>query len=626
MLRLIRILRILRIDRVRGEEGFALAVVIGIAAVLFVVTMGALSYSVSALTKAGTDVNGEAATAAAYAGVSDYEARLTNDNTYQKYGDPTAPFSTLTNSTSLVLPPPNADGTPGNPAFGWGVNGTWAAVPGSTSNAAFRYEVDNSDYAAQGIIRILATGRSGNQTRSFIANVRQNGFLNYLYFTDFETQDPSLIGVTPTSTCAKYYPARNENTCGGLIQFTSGETVNGPIDSNDALDICGGTFNGTITSNYATAPYYINCGAAVDGSGKPIKPVYGPKLTMPATNTAMKNETRGDLTSSTVPRPGCLYTGPTSIVFNSNGTMTVRSPWSKYMNTTGANAAGATTGMATVPANFCGTAGSATGDLGSPAGQTIAVPTQNLIFVQTVPTIVGDANYWASNASPTGAACVTNGNDLGYPLSTTTGTGNSQVVTTETTVRSPAGTNYYGCRSGDAFVQGTLSGQVTVAADNYVWITGDLVYNNLSSDILGLVGQNAVWVWNPAGTTKVGNGNTSSVTTLLTDGGRTIDAAIMSVSHTFQVQNYNAYSTNNPNPNVNGRGTLTVLGAIAQEFRGTVGGTVNGTAVGYSKQYSYDTRLRNIAPPKFLQAVSTTYGVSQLAEVPAAFTSNGAST
>jgi hypothetical protein len=623
---MLRLIRALRLNRVRGEEGIALAVVIGIAAVLFVVTMSGLTYSVSSLSKAGTDVNGEAATAAAYAGVSDYEARLTNDNTYQKYGDPAAPFSAATGSTSLVLPAALPNGTPGNPAFGWGVNGAWAPAPDANGNAAngnagFRYEVDNSDYAAQGVIRILVTGRSGNQTRSFLANVRQNGFLNYLYFTDFETQDPSLIGVSPTSTCAKYYPNRNETTCGGLIQFVSGEDIKGPIDSNDALDICGGTFEGTITSNYATSPYYINCGSAVDAKNNPIDPQYGPKLTMPATNTSMINETRGDLTSSSVPRPGCLYTGPTSIVFNSNGTMTVRSPWSKFMNTTGPNAAGAKTGMATVPATYCGTAGSGTGDLGSATGESnIPVPTENLIFVQTVPTISGDANYWASSASPTGAACVTNGNDLGYPINTTTGTGNSKVVTTETTIKSPAGTNYYGCRSGDFFVQGTLSGQVTIAADNYGWVTGDLTYHDASSDVLGLVGQNAVWVWNPAGTTKVGNGNTSGVTTLLTDSGRTIDAAIMSVSHTFQVQNYNVTATNNSALN-GGRGNLTVLGAIAQEFRGTVGQS----PAGYSKQYSYDTRFRNIAPPKFLQAVSTTYGVSQLAQVPAAFSSTGAS-
>src|ERR1700761_5960250 len=135
---MLRLLRALRLDRVRrDDDGMALAIVIGIAAVLFVVTMSGLTYSMSTMTKSGTDVNITAATAAAYAGVSDYEARLTNDNTYQKYGDPTAPFSAKTGSTTLVLPAALPDGTPGNPAFGWGVNGTWAPVPGATGNAAF---------------------------------------------------------------------------------------------------------------------------------------------------------------------------------------------------------------------------------------------------------------------------------------------------------------------------------------------------------------------------------------------------------------------------------------------------------------------------------------------------------
>jgi hypothetical protein len=613
MLLLIRRLRGVRPDR---EQGIALAAAIGIAALLMIMTMTGLTFSVSALTKAGTDSNGAAATAAAYAGISDYQSRLTNDNTYQQYGDPNAPFSLSTGSTSLVLPAANANGSPANPAFGWGLasttHGTWATIPGAPSTTGFRYEVDNSNYSSQGIIRILATGRAGNQTRSFIANVRQNGFLNYLYFTDFETQDPSLIGVTPTSTCAKYYAARVAagvlNTCGGLIQFRSGETVNGPIDSNDALDICGGTFNGTVTSNYATSPYYLDCGSATFNQGVPT---FGGQLPMPSTNSSMKNETRGDLLASTVPRPGCLYTGPTSILFNGDGTITVRSPWSKWMNITGSTPPA---GMAT---SQCGTIGTGANQLGSPGGDTFTMPTQNLIFVQSVPSVVGDANYWpttgtSSSPSGTGNACVTNGNDLGYPLSTSTGSGSTLLVTTETTLQTPANTNYYGCRAGDAFVQGTVKGQVTVAADNYVWITGNLTYSDMSSDVLGLVGQNAVWVWNPDGTTKLGSGSTSSVKNLLTDSGRTIDAAILSVAHTFQVQNYNVGSS---------RGQLTVVGAIAQEFRGTVGQS----PAGYLKNYTYDSRFRSIAPPKFLQAVSTTYGVSQLAGVPPAFSSTGAS-
>jgi hypothetical protein len=91
---------------------------------------------------------------------------------------------------------------------------------------------------------------------------------------------------------------------------------------------------------------------------------------------------------------------------------------------------------------------------------------------------------------------------------------------------------------------------------------------------------------------------------------REIDAAILSVAHTFQVQNY-PYGA---------RGTLKVYGAIAQKFRGTVASGSNG----FVKTYEYDTRFRNIAPPKFLTPTSTTYGVTQIATVPAAFKANGA--
>ena len=182
-----------------------------------------------------------------------------------------------------------------------------------------------------------------------------------------------------------------------------------------------------------------------------------------------------------------------------------------------------------------------------------------------------------------------------------------------------------------------MHGQVTIAADHYVWITGNLSYADPASDILGLVGNNAVWVWNPYGTTKVTKGGSCrSNCTSTTSGsllptaadpdasysggtsGRTIDAAILSVQHTFQVQNYEQGSS---------RGYLTVTGAIAQQFRGTVGtvSSSGGIATGYAKDYSYDTRFINIAPPKFLQAVSTTYGISQTADVPSAFNADGTS-
>ena len=105
--------------------------------------------------------------------------------------------------------------------------------------------------------------------------------------------------------------------------------------------------------------------------------------------------------------------------------------------------------------------------------------------------------------------------------------------------------------------------------------------------------------------------NGSSGTAILGQN-RTIYAAILSVSHTFQVQNYQIGGS---------RGTLKVVGSIAQNFRGTVG-TGSG-ATGFLKDYGYDTRLTYSSPPKFLMPTSTSYNTTQVAGVPAAFSWNG---
>jgi hypothetical protein len=177
----------------------------------------------------------------------------------------------------------------------------------------------------------------------------------------------------------------------------------------------------------------------------------------------------------------------------------------------------------------------------------------------------------------------------------------------------------YSCVNGDLYVKGQLSGRTTLAAEHYVYVTGDLKYTDPLNDILGLVGNWAVWVWNPIIQTKSGSSTTYSY-----GGGpanREIDAAILSVQHTFQGQNYDASDS----VGLGSRGTLTVLGAIAQKYRGTVAKSASGGTVasGYAKNYIYDQRFHYTAPPKFLSPVSTTYGVTQYAGVPAAFNPDG---
>lgn len=616
------------------ERGIALVMVIGVSLVVALLAVSAVAYAVGSQRRARDDQDWNAAMAAAFAGVEEYQSRLANDPGYFAYGNPGSRFTTETGSQ--VTEP---QGEAVNDAFGLGPNGPWATVAGSGGAASFRYEVDNSQYYASGTLRIRVTGRARGETRSLTADLRQRGFIDFLYFTNYEMQDPVISGASPTS-CERYrYEGRSTteppNGC-GTINFRTGDVIDGPMHTNDGFQVNGSpVFKGWTTTSYnpSSGPRYYTNGsvdpkfpAMPDG-----KPLYEPVLAMPATNSELKKETRPDLPQD-VPRPGCLYTGPTTITFEANGKMRVRSPWTRYTSpVAGTNNPG------------CGTPGS--GGLGATDGQEIDAPDNNVVFVQNVPTVSSDANYWALGAT-NAPVCLAEdhgssngrnaaGNPVGYPAA-------GEYV---------ANASVYGCRNGDLFVEGTVNAKATLAAENYIYITDDLVYANAEDDILGLVGQNAVWVWKPerqtAQSETKSNQSQSQASTLEgigysctkstwgssytctgrkfgrsnqdldPDNNRRVDAAILSVAHTFMVQNYDRGAP---------RGSLTVNGAIAQKYRGTVGtGDSNGNVTtGYLKDYKYDRRFGYVAPPKFLSPTSTTYGVNVWVEVSPVFGADGA--
>jgi hypothetical protein len=89
----------------------------------------------------------------------------------------------------------------------------------------------------------------------------------------------------------------------------------------------------------------------------------------------------------------------------------------------------------------------------------------------------------------------------------------------------------------------------------------------------------------------------------------TFHAAILTVQHSFRVQNYRYGDDNNS-------GTLHVVGAIAQKYRGIVG-TTGGT--GYAKNYVYDQRLSYQSPPHFLEPVQTAWQITSWIEQKAAY-------
>jgi fibronectin type 3 domain-containing protein len=199
---------------------------------------------------------------------------------------------------------------------------------------------------------------------------------------------------------------------------------------------------------------------------------------------------------------------------------------------------------------------------------------------------------------------------------------------------------------GDAFVNGSVSGQLTIGTDNNVVIDGNITYADCSgqwvtgqsgeansfcpyqvggiNDSLGLIANEYVEinhpVASPGGPVLAACG---SVTGVLCDpsnsgSGLTIDAAILALTQSFTVNNFGVANTNY-NVTIGGtpytgntEGPLAVYGSIQQFARGPIG-TFCGfnparptnacssfSASGYVKHYTWNPLLDLASPPSYL--------------------------
>ncbi len=139
---------------------------------------------------------------------------------------------------------------------------------------------------------------------------------------------------------------------------------------------------------------------------------------------------------------------------------------------------------------------------------------------------------------------------------------------------------------GDVEIRGTLQGQVTVGARGNILITDDLVYANSdrrtgepapnSSSLLGLVSEKNVQI----------NKNSREARK---DGGIRINAAVVALDSSFTAIKLHRGEF----------GTMHFYGSITEKVRGIVG-VVRPFRIGYTaKNWHYDRRLKNTAPPHF---------------------------
>ena len=494
-----------RLTHLKDESGFALVSVLILMMVGTLFALAAWSSSKADIPASAKDRASKQAYAAAEAGINYYMFRLGQNNAYwTDCANVPAPNSTELNPVNLegatTLNWRNVPSTTNQYAIeliaqnGVTATGNWCS-PGAAAAASL---LDSSS----GTMQIRSTGRVGNVRRSVVATLRRSGFLDYLYFTDYETQDPQVTGST--GPCNVYRRDGRSNSCSTIV-FASDDAVNGPFHTNDDIVVCGTPdFGRTVADQIEIqAPnngWASGCGGGAAPNFKGTYKEDAKHLDMPASNTALKD----------VALPANLYTGTTQITMKTTGFMDVTNN-------------GVTTTNKQWPAN-------------------------GVLYVQN------------------GASCTT-------PYSS------------PQTYQEPAS-------CGNVYVKGPYAKSLTIGAQRDIIVTDSITRNG--NFLLGLVANTFIRVYHP-----VSNCNdTANGPFGPSIGSITIDAAILSVGHSFIVDNFDCGSP---------RGTLTVNGAIAQTYRGPVGQGGSSIAHGYVKNYNYDDRFKVANPPYFLDPVQSSW-------------------
>jgi hypothetical protein len=181
------------------------------------------------------------------------------------------------------------------------VKGKSQCVAGATAHETM---LDRSS----GTFRIRATGRVGKVTRSIITTLRRRSFLDYIYFTDYETRDPAQYpdpddAADAAINCARPRASRPSSCV--AIQFVDEDEINGPFHTNDNILTCGRPkFGRTKDDHIESGNGWVrapNCSGSPDFQGTWM-PASDP-LTVPPTNAGLAN----------VALPQYTYTGKTTI-------------------------------------------------------------------------------------------------------------------------------------------------------------------------------------------------------------------------------------------------------------------------------------------------------------------------
>jgi hypothetical protein len=604
-MRLIALLK----ERLRAEEGFTMVVAIGAMVLVLLMSVAAYTALQSDLGLTSHDSLQKQAYSAAQAGIQSYLFDLDSNSEYWTQCVP-SPANGINQKGSTA----NQEPVPGSsnekyaiellPATGYtqcATNNPVNSMITTTGTGAGALRIRSTGYASG-----YNGGGPTTVSRTIVATLREESFLDYVWFTVYETSDP-VVQV------ANAYATYDDTTIEPPYQCTLTPSTNCGSNYNNA--ITGATKQcgqyrypppgGTSTTqavgyNRLTTAYAVpgQVGVFYQGAGHTYQCDTISFISADSINGPFHTNDQANVCGT--PTFG-RNTGD-DIVF---GYTTSSPPASPYP--------GGYVQQCTGPVNMKGTPGLPSILNPPPSNATLqAVATES--YTGTTCLILGDTSIQVAQPGQGANASKPSCFSAGLTYSTVSYPSNGVLYVANGTcgltydVENVSYTGNTGC--GTIYVSGVDGEPLTIGAEDDIVIDGNLTYYTPPSGVeplLGLVANNFVRVYHPVGNQPLGTNTnpctsaSSNVNTSISSG-ITINAMMLSLQHSIIVDQYNCGAP---------LGTLTVNGGLAQDFRGAVGTeTGNGTVVtGYAKNYNYDDRLRYEEPPHFINPVQGSWRV-----------------
>lgn len=545
--------------------------VIGITLVVLLATVAVTAVNGSTQS-AGRDLLRKQAYEAALAGLNEYAYHLHANSSYWTKCTEAVPSSEKSalnqkGSTTNRRPVPGGSGATYAlellPATGY-TSCNPASVETATASMLEGLE------PLKGTFRVRATGFSGNTQVKVTATFKPASFLDYVYFTQLETSDPvtygnaELIKAAQRQCVKTIYEGRYtiplENEKGQFLN------ENGQVTSSESnaefCDVISFVSADNVKGPMHTNDAFVYCGSPTLGrrAEDPIEVSYPVEPGWFQTKKLPRESSYGCSGSNSNVKGTFQINSPALIPPESNSELAkIAETAYKFSGEVSICLEGAT--MRVGAGKTCGTT-------------KIAFPPNGVIYVSN------KNNECKTEYTPFNVAYETTGTNT---------CGNVNIV------------------------EGKYAKPLTIAAANNVLIKSNIEKTN-EEGMLGLIATNFIRIYHPvklvhptectgSGKNKVCTENvnitecedniTGSMENLK------IEAALLALQHSFIVDNYRCG---------NQLGSLSVVGAIAQKYRGAVGTTGNS---GYVKNYEYDERLKTTEPPSFIEPIKSDWVIGR---------------